>query len=42
MTQEPLESSPYSSKIWLKSYDEHVKPEIDIKVYSIVEMMKIR
>ncbi|HEY0089504.1 MAG TPA: hypothetical protein VGB37_11715, partial [Candidatus Lokiarchaeia archaeon] len=32
--------SPYSSKIWLKSYDKGVKPEIDINVISLVETMK--
>jgi long-chain acyl-CoA synthetase len=35
-----VEKSPYSEKIWLKSYDEHVKPEIDIELYSMAEMMK--
>jgi len=40
MTQKTGESSPYSSKIWLKSYDDHVKPEIEIEVYSIAEMFQ--
>jgi len=40
MTQKQAESSPYKSKIWLKSYDDHVKPEIDIEVYSLAEMLK--
>jgi long-chain acyl-CoA synthetase len=35
-----IEKSPYSEKIWLKSYDSHVKPVIDIELYSMVEMMK--
>jgi long-chain acyl-CoA synthetase len=35
-----LEKSPYTEKIWLKSYDKHVKPQIDIEVYSIAEMWK--
>ncbi len=39
MTERIIESSPYSEKIWLKSYDKHVKPEIDIEIYSIAEMM---
>jgi long-chain acyl-CoA synthetase len=34
------DSSPYASKIWLKSYDDHAKPEIDIEVYSLAEMLK--
>ena len=37
MTQKTSESSPYSSKIWLKSYDAHVQPEIELEVYSIAE-----
>ncbi len=40
MTQKIDESSPYSSKIWLKSYDEHVKPEIELEIYSIAEMFQ--
>ncbi|TFG24481.1 MAG: AMP-dependent synthetase [Promethearchaeota archaeon] len=40
MTQEIKESSPYSSKIWLKSYDDHVKPEIELEVYSLAEMFQ--
>ncbi len=39
MTQN-MEKKPYSSKIWLKSYDDHVKPEIEIEVYSLAEMVK--
>ena len=35
-----MESSPYSEKIWLKSYDKHVRPEIDLEIYSIAEMWK--
>ncbi len=40
MTEKIMESSPYSEKIWLKSYDKHVKPEIDIEIYSLAEMMR--
>jgi len=40
MTEKMMESSPYSEKIWLKSYDKHVKPEIDLEIYSIAEMWK--
>ncbi len=35
-----MENSPYSEKTWLKSYDKHVKPEIDIEVYSLAEMFR--
>ncbi len=40
MTQKMKEGSPYSSKIWLKSYDDHVKPEIDVESISLVNTMK--
>ena len=40
MTQEITEKSPYSEKIWLKSYDTHVKPEIPLEAYSLAEMMR--
>ena len=40
MTERIIESNPYSEKIWLKSYDKHVKPEIDIEIYSLAEMMR--
>jgi acyl-CoA synthetase (AMP-forming)/AMP-acid ligase II len=40
MTQKMYNSSPYASKIWLKSYDSHVKPEIEIEIYSIAEMLR--
>jgi len=40
MAQKMNNSSPYGSKIWLKSYDDHVKPEIEIEVYSIAEMVR--
>ena len=40
MTERIIEGSPYSEKIWLKSYDKHVKPEIDIEIYSLAEMMR--
>lgn len=40
MTQDITEKSPYSEKIWLKSYDKHVKPEIPLEAYSLAEMMR--
>ncbi|MFX0041946.1 MAG: AMP-binding protein [Candidatus Hodarchaeota archaeon] len=40
MTEKQIEGIPYSEKIWLKSYDSHVKPEIDVEVISLAEMMK--
>jgi len=40
MSEKSLESSPYSQKIWLKSYDDHVKPDIELEVYSLAEMVK--
>ncbi|MFX1480780.1 MAG: AMP-binding protein [Promethearchaeota archaeon] len=40
MGKEIIESSPYSEKIWLKSYDTHVKPEFDCEIISLAEMMK--
>ncbi|MFX0003399.1 MAG: AMP-binding protein [Promethearchaeota archaeon] len=40
MTEKMMESSPYSQKIWLKSYDKHVKPEIELEVYSLAEMFR--
>ena len=40
MTQEITEKSPYSEKIWLKSYDKHIKPEIPLEAYSLAEMMR--
>ena len=40
MVQKQNEGSPYSSKIWLKSYDDHVKPEIEIEVYTIADMLR--
>ncbi len=35
-----MEGSPYSNKIWLKSYDEHVKPILDLEIYSLAEMLR--
>jgi len=35
-----MESSPYSNKIWLKSYDDHVKPMLDLEIYSLAEMLR--
>lgn len=40
MTEKMMESSPYSEKIWLKSYDDHVKPEIDFEIMSLADTMK--
>ena len=40
MTQKLAEKSPYSSKIWLKSYDEHIKPKLEFEIISLAEMMK--
>ncbi|MFX0059109.1 MAG: AMP-binding protein, partial [Candidatus Heimdallarchaeota archaeon] len=40
MTKKNDNSSPYSSKIWLKSYDDHVKPMLDLEIYSIAEMFR--
>ncbi|MHA2390572.1 MAG: AMP-binding protein [Promethearchaeota archaeon] len=40
MTQGITEKSPYSTKIWLKSYDDHVKPKLDFEIISLAEMMK--
>jgi len=34
------EKSPYKTKIWLKSYDHFVPPEIDIEVYPLSEMLR--
>ncbi|MGB5912282.1 MAG: AMP-binding protein [Promethearchaeia archaeon] len=40
MAEKMMESSPYSKKIWLKSYDEHVKPTLDLEIYSLAEMIR--
>ncbi len=40
MTEKWMESSPYSSKIWKKSYDDHVTPEIDFEIISLADSMK--
>ena len=40
MMEKHIENNPYSEKIWLKSYDPHAKPEIDIEIYSLAEMMR--
>lgn len=40
MTEKTLESSPYAKRIWLKSYDDHTKPDIDLEVYTLAEMVK--
>ncbi len=39
MTQK-INENPYASKIWLKSYDDHVKPEIDFTIKSIDQAFK--
>ena len=33
-------SSPYQQKIWLKSYDKDVKPEIEIETVSLAQTFK--
>ncbi|MFX1494992.1 MAG: AMP-binding protein [Promethearchaeota archaeon] len=35
-----MEDSPYSNKIWLKSYDDHVQPILDLEIYSLAEMLR--
>ena len=40
MTRDIKENNPYSQKIWLKSYDEHVKPEYEVEFYSVAEMFR--
>ncbi|UCC20594.1 MAG: AMP-binding protein [Promethearchaeota archaeon] len=41
MTEKMIEEgSPYSLKIWTKSYDDHVKPEIDLEIISLTNSMK--
>jgi len=40
MAEKMMEGSPYSKKIWLKSYDEHVKPTLDLEIYSLAEMIR--
>ncbi|MHA1688281.1 MAG: AMP-binding protein [Promethearchaeota archaeon] len=35
------EKSPYSAKIWLKSYDENVQPEIEWENISLADTFKI-
>ena len=40
MAQEITEKSQYSDKIWLKSYDKHVKQVIPLEAYSLAEMMR--
>jgi acyl-CoA synthetase (AMP-forming)/AMP-acid ligase II len=40
MTEKMMEDSPYSSKIWKKSYDDHVKLEIDFEIISLADSMK--
>jgi long-chain acyl-CoA synthetase len=40
MIEKHIKNNPYSEKIWLKSYDDYVKPEIDYEVISLADMMK--
>ena len=40
MTHDIKENNPYSQKIWLKSYDDHVKPEYEVEFYSVAEMFR--
>ncbi|MFX1361261.1 MAG: AMP-binding protein, partial [Promethearchaeota archaeon] len=40
MTEKMMEGGPYSKKIWLKSYDDHVKPMLDLEIYSLAEMLR--
>lgn len=40
MTEKMIEPSPYEEKIWLKSYDDHVKPELDLEIYTLVDLLK--
>jgi long-chain acyl-CoA synthetase len=40
MTHDMKENDPYSQKIWLKSYDDHVKPEYEVEFYSVAEMFR--
>ncbi len=40
MTEKIMEASPYASKIWLKSYDAHAKPEVPLEPFTLVEMLK--
>ncbi|MFX1314471.1 MAG: AMP-binding protein [Promethearchaeota archaeon] len=40
MIEKNSDKSPYSDRIWLKSYDKHVKPDIEVDVISLAEMMK--
>jgi acyl-CoA synthetase (AMP-forming)/AMP-acid ligase II len=40
MVQKQADGNPYSSKIWLKSYDDHVKPEIELEVYTLADMLR--
>ncbi|MFX1594219.1 MAG: AMP-binding protein [Promethearchaeota archaeon] len=40
MTEKMMQNSPYSSKIWTKSYDNHVKQDIDYEIISLADSMK--
>lgn len=40
MTEKMIKKSPYEQKIWVKSYDDHVKPELELEFFSIAEMLK--
>jgi long-chain acyl-CoA synthetase len=40
MNEKSTKTNPYLEKIWLKSYDDHLEPEVDLEIYSLVDMMK--
>ncbi len=40
MQEKTTTSSPYSQRIWLKSYDDHVKPDIEFEAYTLRDMVK--
>ena len=40
MMKDISEANPYISKIWLKSYDQEIKENIDIQKFTLVEMLK--
>ncbi|MBD3196259.1 MAG: AMP-binding protein [Candidatus Lokiarchaeota archaeon] len=40
MSEKMIQSSPYSQRIWLDAYDDHVKPDLDVEMFSLDEMLK--
>lgn len=40
MTEKMMQNSPYSSRIWTKSYDKNVKQDIDYEIISLADSMK--